>query len=59
MQRENWKLKQHLMDVKRTMRKHKIELNATMLTFPEVESWTQEDNTTNANPIERYTEKTS
>ena len=40
MQRENWQLRQHLMDMRRTARQAGVNLTAgqALLTFPEVEA---------------------
>ena len=40
MQRENWQLRQHLMDLRRTARQAGVNLTAgqALLTFPEVEA---------------------
>ena len=54
LQRENWQMKQHILDLRRAMRKEGIEGNSSLLTYPELEKGFSAENTTNTRSSDRH-----
>lgn len=52
MQRENWQMKQHILDLRRAMRKEGIEANSSLFTYPDLEKSFQ--NETQSRQSEKY-----
>ena len=54
LQRENWQMKQHILDLRRAMRKEGIQANSSLFTYPELEKGFQHDNTSQSQTNDRH-----
>lgn len=54
LQRDNWQMKQHILDMRRAMRKEGVDTNSSLFTYPELEKGLQATNETSKPTTDKH-----